>query len=86
MKRYTCLIKKLLEFTEQKVSSEDTLPPEVNGYTTEQVHYHVGLCYEAGYMNVRSISGADSPYKQYVITSLTWEGHEALDRLRTGCP
>ena len=50
------------EFTEHKVSGDEGHPPEVNGYTLEQVHYHVGLCNEAGYLNGRCISGADFPY------------------------
>ena len=82
MKRYSQLIRTILEFSEGKGSSDLIPPPEICGYTPEQIHYHVGLCEEAGYLHVESISGAEEPYRRYAISSLTWNGHEALDRLR----
>ena len=48
--------------------------PEIPGYTAEQVSYHIQLCHEAGY--IHCAEGIK------VMTSLTWEGHEALDRFR----
>ena len=43
------LIRWLLEYVEQKATTEYSLPPKCNRYTLEQLHYHIGLCGEAGY-------------------------------------
>ena len=80
MKRYLDLILKLLEFTEEQANG-DVHPPEVPGYSLRQVHYHVGLCKEAGYMKVRELSGGKK-FPRYRIISLTWQGHEAMEELR----
>ena len=78
------LIFALLRHTEKKDSLEFTAVPEINGFTPQQVHYHVGLCEQANLLTVRSISGADAPYPQYVIGQLTWNGHEALEKNGNG--
>lgn len=74
MKRYHELICKLLGWVEQQTDTEPKMPPEIEGYTPEQVHYHVGLCGQAGYLDVQELSKKG----MYTIRSLTWEGHEFL--------
>lgn len=81
MKRYMCLILEILRFAERQSGEEPMIPPpEIEGYTPRQVHYHVGLCGEAGYLHVRESSTGG----EFFIQSLTWQGHEVLDRHRNG--
>ena len=83
MQRRTKLIRKLMECVEMS-QTEDTIPiPEIEGYSEAQVHYHTGLCKEAGYMIVCQ-PGFDGPGRRFPgIVRLTWAGHETLDNMRT---
>ena len=57
---------------------------EIDGYSEGQVHHHVGLSQEAGYMMVRQ-PVADGPQRRFPgIERLTWKGREALDGMRAG--
>ena len=78
MQRHRQLILKLLEFAVDQTNG-DVQPPEIPGYTAQQVQYHVELCSQAGYMKVRKLGGKKARYR---ILSLTWQGHEALVKLR----
>ena len=72
MKRYMALICAILEYIECHGNSEFVSPPEVNGYTPEQVAYHIELCEQAGYIEAR----------QGYPRSLTWNGHNALAEMK----
>ena len=76
MKRDMGLIKQILKFVEREAPGEHGIlfAPDIQGFTGEQVEYHVSLCFQAGY--VAMFSGH--------IENLTWLGHNELDRLRTG--
>ena len=78
MQRHMKLILKLLEYATDQANGE-IRPPEFNGYSHEQVQYHVELCSQAGYMQVRKLSGKRRNYR---VVSVTWQGHEALEKLR----
>ena len=82
MQRKMKLIRKLLEYAEM-THTEDRLPiPEFDDYSEAQVHYHLGLCEEAGYL-VLYQPDSYGPARRYAgITRLTWAGQEALDALR----
>ena len=82
MQRKMKLIRKLLEYVEMS-PTEDPLPvPEIDGYDEAQVHYHIGLCEEAGYLVTRK-PASDGPGRRFTgIDRMTWKGHEALDGLR----
>ena len=82
MKRYLKLIRKLLEHAELHCHGDPISPPECSEFDATVVNYHVGLCKEAGFLRVEKISGAEEAYPRYVIGTLTWAGHEALDKLR----
>ena len=84
MKRHMDLIRKLLEWAEEHGNGDPLDPPRCCQYEPRVVHYHVGLCGEAGFFRVQKISGAEEPYARYALGSLTWVGHEALERLREG--
>ena len=82
MKRTLSLIRWLLEHVEQKTATTYSDVPSCKKYGTEQVHYHVGLCLQAGYLDARPISGAEESFVRYEIGSLTWTGHNALESIR----
>lgn len=82
MRRYMDLILRILQYVETNGNGEMLPAPEMDGYTPAQVHYHIDLCMQAGFVDARVISGAEEPSKRYCIGSLTWHGHEALVRLR----
>ena len=81
MKRHMELILELLKFAEMQENGS-ALPPEMSSFTCRQIHYHVQLCGEAKYMHVRKVSQAGESFTRYCMDSLTWSGHEALEKLR----
>ena len=82
MKRYMKLIQLLLEFAEQQEGEGFVPPPECREFTCQQVHYHVGLCGEAGYLQVLNVTPLSAAYTQYRIGRLTWQGQETLASMR----
>ena len=78
MKRDMQLIYKILRYAEERANGRRLDAPSCTDYSPEQVHYHIGLCEQAGYLEV-ALAGANPggpPY--YVIVALTWSGHEVL--------
>ena len=82
MERHKKLIRWLLEHTEQKQSGSFSSVPTCPKFTPEHMHYHIGLCLQADYLTAEVISGAEERFPRYEIGSMTWAGHEALEKLR----
>ncbi len=84
MQRKMKLIYKLLEHLERR-HDDDPIPlPEIDGYSEEQVHYHVGLSVEAGYLVAGAATSTPEGRRFATLERLTWTGHEALDKKRRG--
>ena len=80
MERHWELIRAILEYTAHEGNGKNLQAPKVNGYTPEQVNYHIRLCEQAGYLDsVEFVEGSC-----YGVRSLLWAGHEKLDELRKG--
>jgi hypothetical protein len=81
MKRNMDLMREILLVCEKY---EHGFAPQIviDGYSPEEIGYHVFLLGEAGLAEVEPISamGAASPYAR--IKRLTWNGHEFLDASR----
>ncbi len=77
MKRHIDLIMMILEHALAKETDEFSSAPVLNGYASAQVHYHIGLCHEAGLLHVQKFDSLQ-PIR-YNIGSLTWEGHRVLE-------
>jgi len=75
MKRDMDLVRQILLETEKIpfLASGQVYEPEIEGYSHEEISYHVKLLQEAGYVQAM---GGDA---YWVIQSLTWEGHEFLE-------
>lgn len=50
---------------------------QINGYSPQELNYHIGLLHEANLLKGKSHSD-DS----WFVSSLTWEGHEFLDAIK----
>lgn len=79
MPRYQKLIRLILEYVEEHGTGRPLAPPEFDEYTRTEINYHIGLCDQAGYLEVRKTSGNHPRYRP---VSLTWNGHEQLKRGR----
>ena len=80
MRRDFKLIRQILHYVEQEKQNGDEIPlPELADYRTCEIEYHVKLCEEAGYLDIR-VSSHDK--KPVAIVRMSWQGHEALDELR----
>ena len=79
MKRKMKLIRKLLQYAENNATGILIEAPEYRDYSDEEVHYHIGLCIEAGYLHANQKVASDPA--RYLIRNLTWRGHEELERL-----
>jgi len=88
MKRDFDLVRKLLFFFEEKPDISPVLwtdPPEVEGYQRDDVKYHLMLLYQAGLVDgepIRSTT-SDRIVDMGAVFSLTWEGHEFLEKIRS---
>ena len=57
MQRKMKLIKAILEHVEQSTNVGRVMPPEIDGYSETQVHYHILLCQQAGYIDAPTAQG-----------------------------
>ena len=75
MQRDISLVKKILKYVEDKTPSTRICiaNPEFQGFTDEQVDYHVTLCAKSGYIELNNAR---------MIVDLTWAGHDLLAELR----
>ena len=83
MKRDMDLIRKILLTTESDIHGfAPQKPMEIDGYTQEEIGYHIHLLGEADLAKVINMTfdQSDSPSAQ--MLNLTWNGHEFLDSAR----
>ncbi|MDW8107709.1 MAG: DUF2513 domain-containing protein [Armatimonadota bacterium] len=81
MRRDMNLIRKLI------LELEDVLPerePNLNieGYTEEQVRYHLYLLYDAGLVYGMEATAVPDSIPYIIPTRLSWRGHEFADNAR----
>ena len=81
MKRHKSLIHKLLEYTEENAKGRSLDAPAIDGFNMCEVHYHIGLCVEAGFLHAKNITAPrlGDTYEKWEIINLTWKGHEIID-------
>jgi YD repeat-containing protein len=83
MKRDMDLVRKILLAFDENRSGFAPRPLTIDGYTDEEVGYHVLLMDEAGLLvgkEVTSSSGSKSP--SAIPIRMTWDGHDFLDAAR----
>ena len=77
MKRNLDLIRVILIKTEGKEVPSGWIIPQIEGFSDEEVAYHIKLLIEANFIDGIDLTTKDG--YQYGIRNLTWEGHEFLD-------
>lgn len=65
---------------EEQESYRDNIPLDFEGYTDEQVQYHIMLLNEAGL--VVAIDASSLQDINWIPQRLTWQGHEFLESAR----
>ena len=81
MQRNWELIRKILIKLEEETDHNGSLDPDdVKGYDHAIVSYHVSLLGQAGLINM--IDASTSMEMYCIAKSMTWEGHEFLDKIR----
>jgi len=80
MKRDLDLIRKILLALEDK-QNDDWLEFSHPDYSQEEIDYNSNLIYDAGLADGMNMGTARHP-DQYVLSKLTWQGHEFLDASR----
>jgi hypothetical protein len=55
----------------------------IDGYSEEQIGYHVHLLGEAGLLKVVSTTSLESRSPSAIPLGITWQGHEFLDAARS---
>src|SRR5687768_2047306 len=82
MRRDWDLVRKILLKTEELSTPSSHLDPDaVHGFDAENVSYHIKLMGQAGLLEVTHVGGVLGQL-HYLANSLTWEGHEFLDKIR----
>ena len=80
------LLHKLLRHAEENANGQRLPAPEFEEYEEMEVNFHIGLCYEAGFLHVHigePMPGAD--IRMYQIRNLTWKGHLELEEKKFAC-
>ena len=80
------LLHEILSHAEGKATEQRLASPEFEDYSEQEVNYHIGSCYEAGFLHVHMspLPGSDVPV--YQIRNLTWKGHLELEEKKYACP
>jgi hypothetical protein len=89
MKRDMDLIRSLLLRLEGLGSSDailffDASEPDiaVDGYSTEQIDYHLSLIWEAGFVETGIRGSGNTMSGDYAFQRLSWRGHDLVDSVR----
>lgn len=81
MKRNMELVIRILKVIEENESGDSfTLSMNDEGYDNNTVQYHLRLMSEADLITVIDTTTFDG--EEYIITGMTWEGHDFLDAAR----
>lgn len=76
------LIRKILFTIEQKYVDVALYNLKIDGYDLKTVAYHCELLYEAGMIKYYNGQFYDDELQNFTVGSLTWEGHDFLDKIR----
>ncbi len=57
--------------------------PHIEGYTEEQIGYHIHLMQQAGLVNAVDIQTTGSGSPTAILISVTWNGHDFIEAARS---
>ena len=79
MKRDLDLVRKILLVCEEHPNGFAPQELHIEGYTDDQIGYHVHLAGNAGLLKVADVTHLGSQSPCAIPLSMTWSGHEFLD-------
>src|SRR4051812_28617180 len=80
MKRNMELVRQILLQTEKSVHVGDEIDLNIEGYSREEIYYHVKILSDAGLLEANNLTTYDG--FKWTPKNLTWKGHEFLDAAR----
>ena len=83
MKRDIDLVRHILLAAEARDSAYVNETLQIDGYTDEQVDYHVYLMWQAGLVEASDTSASESTSPSAILHNLTWNGHDFLDAAKS---
>lgn len=82
MKRDMELCRKILFAIEEEYEDVAICNLSIDGYTMKQVAYHCNVLFDGGYISDYNAQYGDDEIYFFAVGSLTWEGHDFLDKIR----
>ena len=82
MKRDMELVRNILLAIEEQYIDVALYDLEVEGYDFKTIAYHCKILYDAELINDYKGLFAENELQNFGVGSLTWEGHEFLDKIR----
>ena len=82
MKRDMDLCRSILFEIEEKYVDVALFNLQIPEFTMEQVAYHCKILHDAGLISAYDARFSDNHIDFFAVGSLTWEGHEFLDKIR----
>lgn len=82
MKRDMELCRKILFAIEEQYVDTSIEDLEIPGYTANQVAYHCQILENAGLVSYYHSESDEEGLEFFEVGSLTWEGHDFLDKIR----
>jgi hypothetical protein len=83
MRRNMDLARAILLELEQRSFKPGWHEIEIEGYSPEEISYHVRLLYEAGFIEATdTLTLMESPHAEWRAETITWDGYEFLDASR----
>ena len=80
MKRDMDLIREILLEIEKLPPNTETGEFPIEGWKPEEINYHIRLLCQAGYVDAISVAAMGDD--EWIVRSLTWNGHEFLEASR----
>lgn len=83
MQRDMDLVRKLLQWMEKQEHGRNTgWKIAIDGYTDEQIGYHVYLMHQAGLIIGADTTATDTKSPRWIPIMLTWDGHDFLSAVQ----
>lgn len=81
MRRNTSLMYRVLHWASTLPDVGASHAPEIPPFRPEEVAFHVSLGVDSGFLNGTDVTTMGSTHREYMVSGLTWSGHDVLDAL-----
>lgn len=83
MKRDMDLVRHILIAAEAQENGYANGNPKIDGYTEEQIGYHIYLMEQADLVEAANVSAMDNSSPSAILFSIKWKGHDFLDAAKS---